>query len=91
MVNLKIGQKVIIRSNNYDEPAQVGTFVGWNEMKGSNFPLIKIDGKVYTVMSVVFPYNERLLNLFNSMTPKEAYELARDISITIQVVHRKVG
>jgi len=89
MVNLEIGQKIISRSNNYKEPAQVGTFVGWTEITKSNVrvPLIEIDGKTYLGMGIIFPYHDGLFQLFNSITPKEAYELARDISITIQVTH----
>lgn len=91
MLTLEKGQKVITRSNDYEEPAQIGTFIDWTEIKGSEFPLVEIDGVAYIMMAIMLPYHEGLLQFLNSMSPKEAYELARDISITIQVVHRRAN
>ena len=79
-IDLDVGNKVIVRSNN-DDPLMIGTITGF-EMGGKttpsnhDIPYIKSDedGKIYMCMGLVFYYSEDLLKeILNIPTPKEQW------------------
>jgi hypothetical protein len=75
-----VGQKFILRSNE-NEPIKVGTLMGWESLKSSHLPIVEVDGETLYVFSIMIPYTKVMEDLLNSMTPREGYDLLKDIKM----------
>jgi hypothetical protein len=85
---LKPGDEVLIVSNNISP--WVGRLKGWTKLPGGQHPVItSLLGKDFVVFGIVFPSTPELQEMFDGLFIKEAWELARKISMLIQTVHRK--
>jgi hypothetical protein len=85
-----IGAKVIVRSNE-DEPATVGTLIGWQKIHNQEFPLIKYDNEEepYLCFALVLPYSEELLKFLDGLGSREGWKIMADVSVFCQVRNRK--
>jgi hypothetical protein len=88
ITQLEIGQKVIVQSN--DKHCDVGTLVGWykwREDSSCEYPLVRFDTDQveYVCMGVLLPYFPELEQmLLRVHSPQRAWEIAQDVSLTIQ-------
>lgn len=74
-----MGDKVIVRSNEWDEPLKIGIYNG-QHAKHKTVPIIDINGEMFTCMGVVVPYSEELLTNLSQMSTKEQWNhLSRNL------------
>lgn len=78
-----IGTKVIARSNVYDEPYKVGTFIGYDIHQ---MPLVESNGVEYHVGGVIVPYTEQMVKALDGMTGKEQYEWCVNLRNFIRIL-----
>jgi len=79
---LKIGQRVIVRSNE-DEPLLIGKIVGFDDFGGksaSSFPIVEHegDGTHYVVMGIVRLWSKETEEFLQQFTPQEQWDLLKE-------------
>ena len=79
---METGNKVIVRSNE-DIPLMTGVVTRFFDMDGKwsdKTPVVKsdIDGEEYVCMGLVLPFNTELVELLQTMTPKEQWDYIID-------------
>lgn len=68
---MKMGDKVIVRSNEWAEPLQVGVYNGEHPKYG--VPIVEIDGNVDFCMGCVVPWEGDLMADLRRLSPKEQW------------------
>ncbi len=71
---LKIGQKVIVRSNE-DDPLKIGTYQGFEliTLAKQPCPVVEFDDGKFLVMGIIKPYSDELKEKLDKLTPKEQW------------------
>ena len=81
-VNYPIGSKIIIRSNQEDEPYEIGTIKEYVYITKDNnmVPIIKINSEEYFAMGIMRHYSETLCKILDKLTPKEQWNILSEFN-----------
>lgn len=85
MQNEMVGRKVIVRSNEYDNPLLIGTLVGFVDL---GLPIVKSESSGEDLMcgGVVIPHTNEMHGFLLTLSGKRQWAILRDIAIAIKVI-----
>jgi len=84
-----IGHDRVLLRTNEDEPYVTGRLVSFEDICGTDVPLVHTDdGRDLVCMGIVVPYSPALAEALDRMPPAHQWAVLRDISLAIKIRNR---